>query len=234
MQERLGVALSDEWGMQPMNDEQHISGPHQGTRILQSGMDLPQARGVMLLVHGRGASAESILQLAAAVDRPDWAYIAPQAAGHTWYPYSFLQPLERNEPHLSSALALLADVLRQVSNAGVSAERVVLLGFSQGACLTLEFAARNAQRYGGIAGLSGGLIGPEGTPRDYPGSLDGTPVFLGCSDVDAHIPVERVHETARVLSGLGGVVDERIYPGMGHEINLEELQAVQQLMAQVG
>jgi predicted esterase len=217
-----------------MNDSTLTPGPHQAARILRSGAEPQGARGAMVLIHGRGASAESILQVADVLNRPDWHYLAPQAAGNTWYPYSFLQPMERNEPGLSSALALIGTILNQLRDAGIPAERTMLLGFSQGACLALEFVARNARQFGGVVGLSGGLIGPEGTPRDYAGSLDGTPVFLGCSDVDFHIPVERVHETARVLGALGGVVEERIYAGMGHEINVDEIQAVQQMMEGIG
>lgn len=205
-------------------------GPHEGQPVLRAGASLAEARGAMVLVHGRGASAESILALGAELDHPDFAYLAPQAAGHTWYPYSFLEPLERNEPFLSSALAALDSVLGLLEDAGIPAERTILLGFSQGACLALEYVARHARRYGGAVGLSGGLIGPDGTPRDYAGSLDGTPVFLGCSDVDPHIPAARVDHTEAVLSGLGARVDKRIYPGMGHTINRDELDAVRAIM----
>ena len=138
--------------------------------------------------------------------------------------------MERNEPWLSSALAKLAGLLAQISAAGIPPEQTVILGFSQGACLALEFGARHACRYGGLVGLSGGLIGPDGAPRAYPGSLDGTPVFLGCSDVDPHIPRERVDETAEVLRRLGGAVVERLYPNMTHTVNRDELQAVRELI----
>src|SRR2546425_7020716 len=184
----------------------------------------------MVMVHGRGASAESILDLAVELHQPGFAYLAPQAAGDTWYPYSFLAPLARNEPGLSSGLAAIANVLAQVAQAGIPLERTMLLGFSQGACLALEFVARNARRYGGVAGLSGGLIGPDGTPRDYPGSLAGTPVFLGCSDVDMHIPKARVEESAEILRRLGGDVTMRLYPGMGHMVNRDEIRFVQGMM----
>src|SRR6476661_4780781 len=148
----------------------------------------------MVMIHGRGATAESILTLVPAIDSPGFVYLAPQASGNTWYPNSFLAPIPSNEPGLSSGLAVLGALLAEVAAAGIPPERVGLLGFSQGACLTLEFAARHAQRYGAVIGLSGGLIGPDGTPRDYPGGFSGTPVFLGCSDVDFHIPKERVEE----------------------------------------
>ncbi len=206
-------------------------GPHQGQPVLRAGAPLDRARAALVLVHGRGATAESILTLVPEIDQPGFAYLAPQAAGNTWYPYSFLQPIARNEPDLSSALAALAGLLAAVTAAGIPPERTALLGFSQGACLALEFAARSARRYGGLVGLSGGLIGPDGTPRDYTGSLDGTPVFLGCSDVDPHIPKERVQHTATVLRRLGGAVDVRLYPGMGHTVNQDEIDAVRAMMA---
>jgi phospholipase/carboxylesterase len=208
----------------------HESRLHQGQPVLAAGVELEAATAVMVMVHGRGASAESILQLADVLDQPGFAYLAPQAASNTWYPNSFLQPIESNEPWLSSALHVIDGVLSLVTGAGILLERTMLLGFSQGACLSLEYVARNARRYGGVAGLSGGLIGPDGAPRDYPGSLDGTPVFLGCSDVDFHIPVERVRHTTEVLRKLGADVTERIYPGMGHEINHDEIRFVQQMM----
>jgi predicted esterase len=185
----------------------------------------------MIMVHGRGASAEDILSLTTELKQPGFAYFAPQAAGYTWYPYSFLAPLASNEPGLSSGLAVIASLLERLAEAGIGAERTMLLGFSQGACLALEYAARNARRYGGVAGLSGGLIGPDGTPRDYAGSLAGTPVFLGCSDVDPHIPKERVEESAEVLRRLGGDVTARLYPQMEHTVNLNELRFVQGMMA---
>jgi predicted esterase len=184
----------------------------------------------MIAVHGRGASAESILALAGAFNQPDWAYLAPQANGATWYPYSFLAPLEDNEPGLSSALGVLDDIVTHINEQGIPTERIMLMGFSQGACLAAEYAARHAQRFGGLAVFSGGLIGPDGTPRDYDGSLDGTPVFIGCSDVDAHIPLARVKETSAVLARMGAQVDERIYPGMGHTVTDEEIAAVREMM----
>ena len=205
-------------------------GPHEGQTALHSGAPLGQARSAMILVHGRGASAESILTLAFELGRPDFAYLAPQAAGYTWYPNSFLAPIASNEPGISSGMAVLAALLRQLEAASIPAERTILLGFSQGACLASEFSARHARRYGGVVALSGGLIGPPGTPRDYPGSLEGTPVFVGCSDIDPHIPKSRVEETGDVLRRLGGAVDLRIYPGMGHTVNADEIAAVQAIM----
>ena len=181
-------------------------------------------------MHGRGASAEDILSLTYDLRTKDVAYLAPQAAGRTWYPSSFLSPIPQNEPGISSGLRVLSDLVDRAARAGVPNERIVLLGFSQGACLSLEFAARHATRYAAVVGLSGGLIGPPGTPRTYGGSLDGTPVFLGCSDIDPHIPLERVHETADVFRRLGATVDERIYPRMGHTVNRDELDAVDALL----
>jgi predicted esterase len=201
-----------------------------GQRILQAGEPLATARAAMILVHGRGASAEDILTIAAEVQSPRFAYLAPQAANNAWYPYPFTAPIESNEPHLSAALNMLGSLLERVEQT-VPVSRVVLLGFSQGACLATEFAARNARRYGGVVGLSGGLIGPEGTPRDYPGGFDGTPVFLGCSDVDPHIPKERVLETADVFTRMGARVTARLYPGMGHTVNLEEIAEVRALVS---
>jgi predicted esterase len=205
--------------------------PHAGQPVLRQGLPLERARLAVIVVHGRGGSAEDMLGLAAELRTNDVSYLAPQAAGHTWYPYSFLAPLEQNQPGLDSALGVLTSLFDTIAAAGVTADRVALLGFSQGACLSLEFAARHARRYRAVIGLSGGVIGPPGTPRTYTGSFAGTPVFLGCSDIDAHIPVERVHETADVYRQLGATVDERIYPGMGHTINRDELDAVRALLA---
>jgi predicted esterase len=208
-----------------------MNGPHQGLPVRTAGVPLDQASAAMLMVHGRGATAEDILTLAPALDMPGFAYLAPQARGNTWYPQSFLAPVESNEPGISSGMQAIGDVLSRVTAAGIPPERTTLLGFSQGACLTLEFAARHARRYGGIVGLSGGLIGPDGTPRNYAGSLERTPVFLGCSDVDSHIPARRVRETAEMLGRLGGEVTMRFYRGMGHLINEDEIAAVRMMMA---
>jgi len=208
-----------------------VSGPHRGRPVLAAGRPLGEADAAMILVHGRGGSAADMLGLAAELHRPELAYLAPQAAGNTWYPYSFLAPLEQNEPGLSSGLEVLADLVAHLHQAGIPAERIVLLGFSQGACLSLEFAARNARRWGGVVALSGGLIGPLGTPRSYAGSFDGAPVFLGCSDRDPHIPKERVDESATVCERMGAVVTERIYPGLGHTVNEDELDFVRELVA---
>jgi predicted esterase len=184
----------------------------------------------MILVHGRGASAADIMTLGAELMHPGVAYLAPQAAGNAWYPHPFTAPMDSNEPHLSSALEVLASLLATVEKS-VAADRIILLGFSQGACLTLEFAARHARRYGGVVGLSGGLIGPDGTPRDYAGSFDGTPAFMGCSDVDPHIGKDRVLEAAEVFTRMGAKVTARLYPQMGHTVNDEEIQLVRGMVA---
>jgi phospholipase/carboxylesterase len=200
------------------------------SEVVRAGAPLGAARGAMILVHGRGAGAEGMLGLADAFDANDIAYVAPQARSGSWYPQSFLAPIPQNEPHLSNALKTLSDVVEDLEQQGMPSERIVLLGFSQGACLTLEFAARNARRFGGVVGLSGGLIGPELTPRDYAGSLAGTAMFLGCSDVDFHVPLKRVQESTAVLTKLGGNVTEIIYPGMDHTIVQDEVEHVKKIL----
>jgi len=208
----------------------HPDGPHQGQPILQMGAALGDARAAMLLVHGRGAPPDDLLSLVPFFGQADFAYLALAASQRSWYPYSFLSPIEDNEPGISSGLRAIGEVLAEVEAAGIPAERVMLLGFSQGACLSLEYAARNPRRFGGLAGLSGGLIGPPGMPRAYSGSLAGTPVFLGCSDVDPHIPKARVQETTVALTGIGAEVTERIYPNMGHTIVQDEIDFVRGMM----
>ena len=192
---------------------------------------LDQATGAIIALHGRGAGAEDIVGLAAEVAPPGVAILAPEAAGNTWYPFRFLEPMERNEPFLSSALRRVSELVAEVQSRGILAERVALLGFSQGACLALESAARSARRYAGVLAFSGGLIGPPGTAFDYDGSLDGTPVFIGSSDVDPHIPKERVEESADAMNRLGAEVDARLYPSMGHTVNRDELATGREILA---
>ena len=204
--------------------------PHGGERVLMAGAPLETAAGALIAIHGRGGGAEDIIALAREIAPPNVTILAPQAAGNTWYPYRFLEPTERNEPYLSSALRTVADLVAQLGEQGIPPERIALLGFSQGACLALEAAARNARRYAGVIGFSGGLIGPPGTSFDFAGSLDGTPVFMGSSDVDPHIPKERVEESAVALDRLGAAVDVRLYPGMGHTVNRDELEAARSIL----
>jgi predicted esterase len=204
--------------------------PHEGQPILTAGAPLGESPTVAILIHGRNATPEDILAIAPLLDRPAVTYLAPTAANHTWYPHSFLTEISRNEPDLSSALWVLEMLTASLAAQGIRREHVVLMGFSQGACLSTEFAVRHAGRYGGIVGFSGGLIGPPGTSWDYPGSFDGTPVFLGCSDVDSHIPKERVNESADVFTRMGAAVTKRLYPGMGHTVNANEIAAAREIL----
>lgn len=201
--------------------------------MLTAGVRLSKARVAVVMLHGRGGTAQGILTLADELRTSDASYLAPQAAGNTWYPLGFLAPIERNEPWLGSALEKVATTVRQGIDAGIPRRRTVLLGFSQGACLAVEFAARHASRYGGVACLSGGVIGPEVERARYSGDFDATPVFLGCSDVDFHVPAERVRESAALLERMGADVTLRLYPGMGHTINGAELAQVRTMLAGV-
>ena len=206
-------------------------GPHQNQPVLSAGSPFGESRAAMIMIHGRGATASSILALASSLNHPEFSYVAPQAARNTWYPHSFLSPIPDNEPGISSGMQVITDMLERLDAAGIPPERTMLLGFSQGACLSSEYVARHAKRYGGLVALSGGLIGPEGTPRSYTGSLDGTPAFFGCSDVDAHIPKERVEESADILGLMGADVELRLYEGMGHLVNDDEIKYVRSMMA---
>lgn len=207
-----------------------VSDPHHGQPVLSLGPPPSAARVTMIMLHGRGASADDMLGLAAEFGTTDIAFLAPQAAGRTWYPYSFLAPLPDNEPGINSGLGVIAGLIDDLVALEIPHRRIALLGFSQGACLALEFSARHPRPFAAVIGLSGGLIGPPGTPRDYHGSLAGAPVFLGCSDIDAHIPLARVHETAEVFRRMGASVDERIYPRMDHTVNADEIAAVNALL----
>ncbi|HEY9225589.1 MAG TPA: hypothetical protein VIP11_03005 [Gemmatimonadaceae bacterium] len=201
--------------------------PHFGNTVAYAGADLGTAPAAMILVHGRNASPTGILDLFKRIDRPQLAAIAPAAFGGTWYPYSFMAPREQNEPGITSGLFVLESLVTALLGRGLSSEKILVLGFSQGACLSAEFAVRHPRRYGGVMVLSGGLIGPPGTNwDDITASLDDTPVFLGCSDVDSHIPVERVLETETVFRRLGAAVTQRLYPGMGHMVNDDEIAFV--------
>jgi predicted esterase len=206
--------------------------PHQGQGVLRGGPPPDKARAALVLLHGRGASAEDIFPLGEEVASglDGVTLLAPQASGNAWYPQRFLAPIAQNEPYLTSALGVVAALVAELGKAGIGPEKVILAGFSQGACLALEFAARNPRRYGGVAGLSGALIGPPGAVRQLSGNLAGTPVYLGCSDRDFHIPLTSVTESAGVFRTLGAEVTESIFPGMGHTVNSEELAAVRRLV----
>jgi phospholipase/carboxylesterase len=207
-----------------------VSQGHAGQPVLAAGTPVDRASAAMVLLHGRGASAGDILTLVPSLETPGWAFVAPQAAGGAWYPNTFMAPIAANEPWLSSALDAVAALLGRLEAAGIGPERTVLLGFSQGACLALELAARRARRYGGLVGLSGGLIGPDGAERHDTGTLDGTPVFLGCSDHDPHIPAHRVVESAETLRALGGDVTMALYPDLGHEVSPAEIGHVRGIL----
>ena len=208
--------------------------PHAGQPILRAGAEPSAAQAAMIMIHGRNAAPANILELAPVLDRPDFLYVAPAAAGGTWYPFSFMEARAKNEPGISSGLFVIEFLVNQLIASGFPPHRIMLLGFSQGACLTSEFSIRHPRRYGGVMVLSGGLIGPPGTTwDDVTASLDGTPVFLGCSDVDSHIPAERVLESEAVFRRLGANVTRKLYPGMGHTVIADEISQVQRVMDSV-
>jgi len=213
-----------------VDSDNPFSGPHQDQQVVTGGMSLDDAEVAMILIHGRGASAQSIMLFAEEFERNDIHYRAIQASGHAWYPRSFMAPKEMNQPGISSGLQAIHDQITEINSANISTDNIVLLGFSQGACLTTEFAARHPQRYGGIVGLSGGLIGEEIDPENYDGSLEKTPVFLGCSDRDPHIPQERVDTTEQVFEQLHADVTKKIYKGMGHTVNKDEISHVNTIL----
>jgi phospholipase/carboxylesterase len=217
----------------PQSHNSTKSDPHANQPTLTAGPPLEKAGTAILLVHGRGASAASILELYRVLDADNFAAIAPQAAGNSWYPNSFLAPLESNEPSLTSALARIDALITDILSRGIPSKHIALLGFSQGACLTSEFVARHPRRYGAVMALTGGLIGPPGIPRNYPGSLTGTSIFLGSGDPDPHVPFNRVQETQTVLKGMGANVELRRYPGIPHTIIDDELDACRKLLQQI-
>jgi predicted esterase len=206
--------------------------PHAGQPIFTAGPKPDDAAVTLILLHGRGAPAQGMLELYNALGLKNIAAIAPQAAGHTWYPQSFLAPLQANQPCLDSALVRIDEIVTDLLSRGISSDRIALLGFSQGACLTSEYVARHPRRYAAVMVLTGGLIGPPGAPRDYPGSFAGTPVYLGTSDHDPHVPFARVTETQTVLSSMGAKVELRRYPGMPHTVNDDELEVCRQMLLQ--
>jgi phospholipase/carboxylesterase len=207
--------------------------PHAGQPVASWGASLDEATTAVIMVHGRGASAHSILELAPVIAAPGVAFLAPGAVGGTWYPMSFMAPTAQNEPGITSGISVVHGLIDEVIAQGIPAERIVLLGFSQGACLASTAAQRRPQRYGGVVVLSGGLIGPPGTIWSEDGDFAGTPVFLGCSDIDAHIPEARVRESAAVFERMEAAVDCRIYAGMGHLVNEDEIGWMRDLLAEI-
>lgn len=198
--------------------------------VITTGTPLAEAEKVLIMIHGRGASAQDILGLAGHLDTKGFAFVAPQAANHTWYPHSFLAAPQDNEPYLSAALATLSEVVTSLEAQGIAKSNIYFLGFSQGACLAAEFTARNASKYGGIVLFTGGLIGDRLYTENYSGSFNGTPVFIGTSDPDFHVPVQRVHDTATQLKGMGASVTVKVYENMPHTISQDEIEQANQLV----
>ena len=207
-----------------------MSNPHTGLPVVTRGQPLGESRGVAVMMHGRGRDADDILGLADRIGAEGFTYLAPAAHENSWYPYSFLAPVEENEPRLSHALELYEGLIDGLLEEGIPRRRIVLAGFSQGACLTAEYAARHADRYGGILIFTGGLIGPPGTRWEYGGTFGGTPVFLGTSDVDEFVPEERVRESADVFRNMGADVTLRVYPGMDHIVNDDEIDVAREIL----
>lgn len=207
--------------------------PHHASKIFIEGADIDKASAVMIMVHGRGATAQSILELAQYFTIDNISYVAPQANGGTWYPNSFLMPLEQNEPGITSGLQRISEIVDYIVTLGIPEQKIMLLGFSQGASLSMEWTARNGKNIGAVFGLSGGLIGPNGTPRNYTGTLLNTSVFIGCSDVDFHIPKEQVIESAEIFRKLNAEVTMTLYPNMGHTVNDDEIDQINSIMQKV-
>lgn len=197
---------------------------------ITAGTPLKEAKKALIMMHGRGASAHDILSIAKHLELTDFALVAPQADNHTWYPYSFLAPISQNEPYLSKSLDKIAEVVAQVEENGIQKENIYFLGFSQGACLSLEFVARNASKYGGVVAFTGGLIGDQLTDENYTGNFENTPIFIGTSNPDIHVPVERVHESETILKRMGASVTKKVYDNMGHTINQDEIDLANQLI----
>jgi predicted esterase len=204
--------------------------PHGECPVVEAGAAIGESRAAAIMVHGRNSAPSNILDLVPRLDRPAFTYLAPAATNRTWYPFSFMADRATNEPGVSSGLFVIEQLIGRVTAQGIPRERIVLLGFSQGACLTAEFARRHASRFGGIVVFSGGVVGPPGTRWDEPGRFDGTPVFLGCSDGDSHVPRSRVLETADLFTRMGAVVTTRIYAGMGHLVNDDEVAFAQHVI----
>lgn len=198
--------------------------------IKTAGKPVTEAKKVLIMIHGRGGSAEDILSIASHLQVDGYALLAPQASNHTWYPFSFLAPPRQNEPGLSSALDLIAEMEKELIEQGIGAENIYFLGFSQGACLTLEYVSRNAKKYGGVVAFTGGLIGDKVKHENYSGDFQGTPVFIGTGDPDPHVPVERVLATKEVLQRMNAGATVNIYPDMGHTISREEVDKANSLI----
>ena len=204
--------------------------PHHGQRVVSVGAPLADSRGVVVMLHGRNAGPDNILDLVPRLNRPKLTYLAPAAANRSWYPYTFMAEREKNEPFLSSALARLDDLIVDLSHRRIDATQIVVLGFSQGACLATEFVFRHPRRYGGLIAFTGGLIGPPGATWDTGGSFDGMPAFFGCSDVDAHVPIGRVRESTEIFARMAADVTSRVYAGMGHIVNDDEIRWARELI----
>ncbi|MBL8099568.1 MAG: dienelactone hydrolase family protein [Anaerolineales bacterium] len=204
--------------------------PHENQPMYSAGKKLDEATAAMILIHGRGANAEDILSLSTHLTHPSLAYLAPQAEDYTWYPNRFIFPAEKNEPHLSSALGVIDKLVKLIEEKNISSEKIFIGGFSQGACLASEYVIRNPKKYGGLFVFSGGYIGAMNQEREPNGDLQNTPIFIGCSDIDPHIPLQRVQETTKLLQAMNAQVTERIYPNMGHTINDEEIELVNEII----
>ena len=198
--------------------------------IVFAGKPVSEATRALVLLHGRGADANDILSFGSYLDVKDYALVAPQATNNTWYPFSFMMPPSQNEPWLSSALELVKEIVDDLIKGGLESPNIYFAGFSQGACLTLEFVTRNAKRYGGVAAFTGGLIGDKIYAENYQGDFGGTPVFIGTSNPDPHVPVERVHATTGILRNMNAVVTEKVYNNMGHTISEDEINLANSLI----
>lgn len=205
--------------------------PHLGNKILFAGNDFSKASKALIMIHGRGSNAESILSLSQEIPNEDVIFIAPEANEFRWYPYRFIDKRENNEPGISSGLVLIDSIISSLIDTGFTSTNIFLMGFSQGACLVLDYAARYPQRLGGVIALSGGLIGDFLNPNDYKGNLEKTPIFIGCSTNDFHIPEVRVHESAEIFTNLNAEVTKKLYPGMGHTINSDEISIINSILS---
>lgn len=207
----------------------NLNSMHQ-KQIISTGKPLSEADKAVIFIHGRGGSAQDILGLSKELNVKNYALLAPQATNNTWYPLSFLAPIQQNEPWLSSAILIVSDLVTEINNAGIHSSNIYFVGFSQGACLSLEFVTRNARLWGGVAAFTGGLIGDKIYTEHYSGDFAGTPVFIGTSDPDSHVPVERVNTTANLMQSMNAKVTEKIYLNMGHTIIKEEIDLVNELI----